>query len=112
MKNYGSLADNILKKISFSPDIAVVMGSGLANISSYLEGPKSISYESLPGYPQTTIHGHSGKFVFGKIGHVKVLLAIGRFHYYEGYSLEEVTAPIQLFSKLKIKDLIITNSAS
>ena len=66
MKNYGSLADNILKKISFSPDIAVVMGSGLANISSYLEGPKSISYESLPGYPQTTIHGHSGKFVFGK----------------------------------------------
>ena len=111
MKNYGSLADNILKKISFSPDIAVVMGSGLANISSYLEGPKSISYESLQGYPQTTIHGHSGKFVFGKIGHVKVLLAIGRFHYYEGYSLEEVTAPIKLFSKLKIKDLIITNSA-
>ena len=111
MKNYDIAKKILLDKISCHPDIAVVLGSGLANISRYLDNSISIPYHSIPIYPQTTVHGHSGKFTFGIIGDINVLLAVGRFHYYEGYSLKEIAAPINLFSKLKIKDLIITNSA-
>ena len=111
MINFDLMLEKIIDESSFSGEIAVVLGSGLGKITSQLNHSISIPYLSIPHYPQTTVKGHPGELAIGSIDNCSVLIAKGRFHYYEGYSFEEITIPIHLFSKLGIKYLIITNSA-
>ena len=105
------MAEKIFDESKFNGQIAVILGSGLGKITSNIKNSISIQYISIPHYPQTTVEGHPGELVLGTLHDIDILIAKGRFHYYEGYSFEEITIPIQLFSRLGIKYLIITNSA-
>lgn len=93
------------------PEIAIILGSGLGILADEVEDKIEIPYNSIPNFPVSTVAGHAGKFVFGKVSGKKVLMMNGRFHFYEGYDLKEVTMPIRVFSLLGIKKLIVTNAA-
>ena len=93
------------------PEFAIVLGSGLSSLTDDLINTTIISFSSIPNYPQISVLGHKGEFVFGYLDRIPVLCARGRFHFYEGFPISEVTVPIRLFSKLNIPNLIITNSA-
>ena len=93
------------------PQFAIVLGSGLSSLTDDLFNVKTIPFSSIPDYPKITVSGHKGEFVFGYLGRIPILCSKGRFHFYEGLSLADVTLPIRLFSGLNIPNLIITNSA-
>src|SRR5919107_2307852 len=101
----------IRARINVEPRIAVVLGSGLGGFADDFEDAAGIPYEEIPGFMRSTAQGHAGRLVVGKVDSVPVLAMQGRVHYYEGYSLEEVTFPIRTFSLLGIKTLILTNAA-
>ena len=101
----------IRSRISVEPRIAVVLGSGLGGFADDFEEAVAIPYEDIPGFVRSTAQGHVGRLVIGKIDSIPVLAMQGRVHYYEGYSLEEVTFPVRTFGLLGIKTLILTNAA-
>ena len=101
----------IRSRISVEPRIALVLGSGLGGFADDFEEAVAIPYEDIPGFVRSTAQGHAGRLVIGKVDSVPVLAMQGRVHYYEGYSLEEVTFPVRTFSLLGIKTLILTNAA-
>ena len=101
----------IRTRISIEPRIAVVLGSGLGGFADDFEEAVSIPYEEIPGFKQSTAQGHAGRLVVGKVDSVPLLAMQGRVHYYEGYTLEEVTFPIRTFKLLGIKTVILTNAA-
>ena len=103
MINFDLMAEKIFDESKFNGQIAVILGSGLGKITSNIKNSISIQYISIPHYPQTTVEGHPGELVLGTLHDIDILIAKGRFHYYEGYSFEEITIPIQLFSRLGIK---------
>ena len=80
-------------KISFKPDVAMVLGSGLGGLVNHIDVKFSIDYSEVPNFPVTTVKGHGGKLVMGVLNGRNVVVMQGRFHYYEGYSMEEVTFP-------------------
>jgi purine-nucleoside phosphorylase len=94
-----------------APRLALILGSGLGAFADSLEGARSLFYEQIPGFSRTTVAGHAGRLVYGKRGGVPVLAMQGRFHFYEGYSLEEVTFPVRVFGRLGVRLLIVTNAA-
>lgn len=91
--------------------IAIVLGSGLGAFADALTDPVVIPYEEIPDFARSTVEGHAGRLVIGKLEDKTVAVMQGRFHYYEGYSLEEVTLPIRAFGLLGVKSLILTNAA-
>ena len=101
----------IKNKIKDTIDIAVVTGSGLSDLKNILDNPIIINYSDIPGYFDTTVQGHDGAFYFGRFKEKKIIIAVGRFHYYEGLSLEDVGLPIKIFKNLGCKKIILTNSA-
>jgi len=101
----------IRARTTVEPRIAIVLGSGLGGFADDFEEPVAIPYEEIPGFVRSTAEGHAGRLVIGKIDSVPVLAMQGRVHYYEGYSLEEVTFPVRAFKLLGIKTLILTNAA-
>lgn len=101
----------IKSKINTKPVLAIVLGSGLASLQNILTNPITINYSHIPNYFDTTVKGHEGKFIFGYFENKCILMAVGRFHYYEGLSIEEVGLPIKIFKKLGCKNIIITNSS-
>lgn len=101
----------IRSRISVEPRIALVLGSGLGGFADDFEEAVGIPYEDIPGFVRSTAQGHAGRLVIGKIDNVPVLAMQGRVHYYEGYSLEEVTFPVRTFGLLGVKTLVLTNAA-
>ncbi len=101
----------IRTRISSNPTIAVILGSGLGGLVDSVEVASEIPYTDLPHFPESTVEGHAGKLVFGSLNGREVMLMAGRFHYYEGYSMEEVTFPIRVMAALGIKTLILSNAA-
>lgn len=90
----------------------IILGSGLGKFAQEsLEEQLRIPYEDIPGFPRSTVDGHEGSFVFGKIGATRVLCMAGRFHFYEGYSMEQLVLPIRVMAELGVKTLIVTNAA-
>jgi len=100
----------IKEKINRTPKIAVILGSGLGELANGLENKEYVDYKDIPNFPQSTVVGHEGRLVFGSVDDVEVLLMQGRFHYYEGYSMKEVTYPIYVMQQLGVKKLIVTNA--
>ncbi len=94
-----------------TPRVAIVLGSGLGDFVDNLENQVTIAYSEIPHFPQPTVPGHIGRLVFGTAGGLPVIAARGRFHYYEGHSLEIVTLHIRLFARLGVESVIITNAA-
>lgn len=96
---------------SHSPQIGIVLGSGLGNFANELMIEQEIPYDQIPHFPVSTVEGHSGKLMFGEIGGKKVVAMAGRFHFYEGYSASQVTYPIRVMKWLGIQTLLISNAA-
>lgn len=101
----------ISTKIQTIPEIAIILGSGLGPLADEIENPTIIDYSQIPGFPVSTVKGHDGKLVFGTINGKYVIAMKGRFHYYEGNDMRLVTLPVRVFSKLGIKNILITNAA-
>jgi purine-nucleoside phosphorylase len=101
----------IRSRTSETQRIALVLGSGLGAFADDFEDSVSIPYEEITGFPRSTAEGHAGRLVIGKVDQVPVVAMQGRVHFYEGYSLEQVTFPIRVFNLLGIKTLILTNAA-
>ncbi len=94
-----------------TPTVGIVLGSGLGSFTSEIKIEKEISYSEIPNFPISTVEGHSGKLIFGELGGKKVVAMAGRFHYYEGYSTQEVVFPIRVMKYLGIQTLLISNAA-
>lgn len=101
----------IRARTTVEPRIAIVLGSGLGGFADDFEDPVGIPYEEIPGFVRSTAQGHAGRLVIGKVDGIPVLAMQGRVHYYEGYSLEEVTFPVRTFGLLGVKTLVLTNAA-
>lgn len=93
------------------PTVGIVLGSGLGNFTTEIAVEKEISYSEIPHFPLSTVKGHSGKLVLGQLGGKTVVAMSGRFHFYEGYSAEEVVFPIRVMKLLGIETLLISNAA-
>lgn len=104
-------ADFISEKANSNAKIAIILGSGLGELGEYVEKTCEINYSDIPHFPVSTVKGHSGKLVFGKLNGVEVVLMQGRFHFYEGYDMKKVTYPIYVFKKLGIEKIIVTNAS-
>ena len=102
---------SIQSKTDFTPDIAIVLGSGLGKLADFIENPIVIPYEEIEGFPKPTVAGHGGKLVLGKVGETNVAVMQGRVHYYEGYSMADIGFPIRVMQRFGIEVLIVTNAA-
>ncbi len=103
---------NFLKeKITVTPEVAIILGSGLGGLGTKLEDATVIDYKEIPNFPVSTVEGHSGKLIFGKLGNKNVMAMQGRFHFYEGYGMKEVTFPVRVMYFLGVKNLIVSNAA-
>ena len=98
-------------KLPYKPEIALVLGSGLGGFADRLTIDQCISYGEIPHFPVSTVAGHAGCFLLGKINDSAVLMMKGRVHYYEGYSMQEVVMPVRIMAMLGIRNLILTNAA-
>ena len=93
------------------PKTAIILGSGLGELASEITDAVEIPYEEIPNFPVSTVEGHSGKLIFGKLGKKNVMAMKGRFHFYEGYGMKHVTFPIRVMYELGIKTLFVSNAA-
>ena len=94
-----------------SPKTAIVLGTGLGQLASEITDKTEFPYSEIPNFPVSTVEGHSGKLIFGKLGGVDIQAMQGRFHVYEGYSMQEVTFPVRVMYELGIKTLFVSNAA-
>lgn len=99
------------KNKNFIPKYGIILGTGLGNLEQQMEVRASIPYQEIPHFAKSTVAGHAGKLLFGYLAGVAVVAMAGRFHYYEGYSMQEVTFPIRVLAALGIEQLIISNAA-
>lgn len=106
-----SCLESLKKKTDFKPEVALVLGSGLGDYAEHIEVKKTVDYKDLEGFPVSTVAGHKGRFVFGYIGSVPVVIMQGRVHYYEGYPMTDVVLPTRLMGMMGAKKLFLTNAA-
>ena len=104
-------AEYILGLVSIRPTAALVLGSGLGDYADTLEDSVKIPYSEIPNFPQPTVEGHAGAFVFGKKEGKEVVVAQGRVHYYEGLPMQEITLPVRVLAAIGVKTLVLTNAA-
>jgi purine-nucleoside phosphorylase len=97
--------------ITDKPRVAIILGSGLGDLSKDIVVEKTIAYTEIPNFPVSTVVGHQGELIFGKLNGIDVVAMKGRFHYYEGYSMTEVTFPIRVFKKLGVEYLFVSNAS-
>ena len=101
-----------IKSISdFQPEIGIVLGSGLGNFTNEIDVAIEIPYEDIPNFPIVTVKGHSGKLIFGKVSGKSIIAFSGRFHYYEGYEIDEVVFPVRLMKYLGCHSVVISNAS-
>jgi len=105
------IAQAIRTRLPFQPRVAVILGSGLGTLAEAIDAPTSIPYGEIPSWPVSTVIGHQGRLVAGKLEGHEVVVMQGRVHYYEGYSMAQVTLPVRVFQRLGVEILIVTNAA-
>jgi purine-nucleoside phosphorylase len=104
-------AAHLREQVGVPPRIAIVLGSGLGHVVDELTHAESIDFERVPGFPPTGVPGHAGRFVFGRMGGVDVLVQAGRYHLYEGHPPDVVAAPVRVAAELGVDTLVLTNAA-
>lgn len=103
---------NSIRRITdFKPDIGLILGSGLGNFAEKIDIVSTVDYKDIDGFPRSTVEGHKGRFIFGYVENVPVVIMQGRVHYYEGYSMADVVLPVRVMCLLGINKLILTNAA-
>lgn len=111
LKQLNEAVKFLQKKYGYQPEVGIVLGSGLGNFTEEIEIEKEIDYSDIPNFPVSTVEGHKGKLIFGNLSGKKIVCMGGRFHFYEGYSAEEVIFPIRVLGMLGIKTLLLSNAA-
>lgn len=111
LKKIVEAVEYIHENAPFAPEAGIVLGTGLGGLVKEIEIKFSLDYSSIPHFPVSTVESHSGKLIFGLLGGKRVIAMQGRFHYYEGYSLQEVTFPIRVMKMLGIKYLFLSNAS-
>lgn len=105
-------ASDYIKKIwSLTPEVGIILGSGLGNLAGEISEAIEIPYNEIPHFPTSTVEGHRGRLVLGKMNGRPVVAMAGRFHYYEGFSMQQVTFPVRVFKALGVKTLLVSNAA-
>lgn len=102
---------SVRAKTDFKPEIAVILGSGLGEFANEIKIADTIEYTEIEGFPVSTVKGHAGRFVFGYVEEIPVVIMQGRVHYYEGYSMQEVVLPTRLMGMMGAKKILLTNAA-
>ena len=110
MKRIDEAAAKVLT-VCGKADIGVILGSGLGDYAEALEDAVKLPYSEIPGFPRSTVAGHAGMWCCGTLHGKRVVMMQGRFHYYEGYSMKDVTLPVRVMQKIGVKTLIVTNAA-
>ena len=111
LKKIEETACYLKAKMPFMPKVGIVLGTGLGELAKEIKIETEFSYTDIPNFPISTVEGHSGKLIIGYLGEVQVLAMQGRFHYYEGYSMQEVTFPIRVMKALGVETLLLSNAA-
>jgi len=111
LKRVQETARYIKREISSNPKIGIVLGTGLGGLIKEIEIEHSLEYKSIPNFPVSTIKGHEGRLIFGRLGKKDVVAMQGRFHFYEGYNLQEVTFPVRVLKLLGIELLVLSNAS-
>lgn len=106
-----SAAQAIKKQISIQPVVGIILGSGLNDLADSVQKAVHIPYSDLPNFPVSTVQGHAGRFVIGELEGKPVLVMQGRIHYYEGYTMGQVTLPVRVMQRMGISSMIVTNAA-
>ena len=99
------------ERMTTSPETAIILGTGLGQLATEITDTYEFAYADIPNFPVSTVEGHSGRLIFGKLGGKDIIAMQGRFHYYEGYSMKEVTFPVRVMYELGIKTLFVSNAA-
>lgn len=111
LKKIEEAADFLKSVFGVKAAIGIVLGTGLGNLAKEIESEKEIPYSEIPNFPISTVEGHSGKLIYGKLNGVQVLAMQGRFHFYEGYDMKTVTFAIRVMHKIGITHLLLSNAA-
>lgn len=111
MKNIEEACAYIQNQVDFEPGIGIILGTGLGSLVNHIDVQYSLDYNEIPHFPISTVESHSGKLIFGTLGGKSVVVMQGRFHYYEGYNMKQVTFPVRVMQVLGIKKLFISNAA-
>ena len=104
-------AEYIASKVKDMPKTAVILGTGLGELVNHIEITETIPYSEIPNFPVSTVEGHSGKMIFGRLGCKRIMAMQGRFHFYEGYEMQLVTFPVRVMKQLGINTLFVSNAA-
>ncbi len=104
-------AQYLRQQTDIHPKIGIILGSGLGKLADSIEQAQVIPYSDIPNFPVSTVAGHKGNLVFGLLGGKEVMVMQGRFHYYEGYSMKEVTFPVRVMKELGVETLVVSNAA-
>lgn len=110
LKKIKETTDYINSKISIKPEIGVILGTGLGSLVNHIDISESIDYKDIPNFPEATVESHSGKLIFGTLKGKNIVVMSGRFHFYEGYSMQEVTFPVRVMKTLGIHTLLVSNA--
>ncbi|MBO5252126.1 MAG: purine-nucleoside phosphorylase [Bacteroidaceae bacterium] len=111
LENIQETAAYLKAKIPVIPQTAIILGTGLGSLVQEITDKHEIEYKDIPHFPVSTVEGHCGKLIFGKLGAKDILAMQGRFHFYEGYSMQEVTYPVRVMRELGIQNLFVSNAA-
>ena len=111
MQQLNETVDYIKSRVNNEAKVGIVLGSGLGNLSEVIEIEEAIPYGDIPHFPVSTVKGHGGKLIFGKLGGVKVMCMSGRFHFYEGYSAQQVILPVRVMKLLGVETVLLSNAA-
>lgn len=111
LKTITETVSYIKSKVSFEPEYGIILGTGLGGLVKDIEVSHILEYEDIPNFPVSTVESHHGKLIFGKLGNKKIVAMQGRFHYYEGYTMQQVTFPVRVMKFLGIKALFLSNAS-
>ena len=104
-------AEFIKSTVGEMPKIAIILGTGLGDLVNHIDIKKELDYHDIPNFPVSTVEGHSGKLIFGTLGGKYIMAMQGRFHYYEGYDMKEVTFPVRVMKAVGVETLFVSNAA-
>ena len=99
------------ERMTTEPETAIILGTGLGQLSSEITDSYEFSYKDIPNFPVSTVEGHAGRLIFGKLGDKNIMAMEGRFHFYEGYDMKEVTFPVRGMYELGIEPLFVSNGS-
>ncbi|TNF27181.1 MAG: purine-nucleoside phosphorylase [Bacteroidetes bacterium] len=111
LEKIAETAEHLRSRTGAQPKVGIILGTGLGGLVKEIEAEHVVPYEEIPNFPVSTVEGHSGKLIFGKLGGRSVMAMQGRFHFYEGYDMKQVTFPVRVMKALGVTDVVVSNAS-